>query len=216
MADRLRALYRRLRTPPVPTVLVAGVGALVVFGVATTLFPYHSSNHDEAVYLQQAASLLEGRLAMDAGSIAPSVRPWFYVQDGTTLYSKYAPVTAGVFAVGMALGEPRLSLALVAAGTVGLTVALGRTAFDRSVGLLAGGLLIASPGWLFASATFLPYAPTTLLNLAFALAYVRAGRTDTVGCNCLPVISGPDRRSPAIEYNRPYQSVVVSLRRMSP
>jgi len=28
--------------------------------------------------------------------------------------------------------------------------------------------------------------------------------SDTVGCNCLPVISGPDRRSPVIEYNRPY------------
>jgi len=173
-------LRRRILASPTPTAALAVLAGLVVFGVARVLFPHHSSNHDEAVYLQQAAMLLEGQLTIEAGPIAEAVRPWFFVQEGSTLYPKYAPVTAGVFAVGMAVGVPRLSLALVAAGIVALTVALGRLAFDRTTGLLAGALLLASPGFLYPASTFLPYAPTTLLNLGFALAYLRARRRDSI------------------------------------
>ncbi len=170
----------RALDPPVPTLLLSALAGVVVFAVAATLFPYHSSNHDEAVYLQAASMLLEGRLAMDAGAIAGSVRPWFFVQDGGRLYPKYSPVVPAVFAVGTALGEPRVSLALVAAAVVGLTSVLGRLTFDRPTGLLAGLLVLCSPGFLFVSATFLPYAPTTALNLAFAVAYVLAIRRHSV------------------------------------
>ena len=45
--------------------------------------------------------------------------------------------------------------------------------FDRRTGLVAGAFLLASPLFLIDSSVFLPYAPTTLLNLCFAVAYVR-------------------------------------------
>src|SRR6056297_1630499 len=121
---------------------LAGVAAAVTFLVSTELFPYHSINHDEAVYLQQAALLLEGKLSLFP-PVPDAFRPWFFVADGGRLYPKYAPVPAAMFAVGQALGEPRVSLVLVAAGNAALAVGITAEAFDRRTGLLAGGLFVA-------------------------------------------------------------------------
>jgi len=156
---------------------LAVAGALVVFLLATRLFPYHSLNHDEGVYLQQAAMLLDGQLFLYP-PVEEAYRPWFFVRapDGG-LYPKYAPVAAAMFAVGKLLGGYRLALAGIAAGNVALTYALTAAAFDRKRGVLAAAFLLASPLFLVDSAAFLPYAPTTLLNLSFAVAYVHAQRT---------------------------------------
>ncbi|MFB6101936.1 MAG: hypothetical protein ABEJ73_05165 [Haloplanus sp.] len=152
-------------------------GGVAVFLLATRLFPFHSLNHDEGVYLQQAAMLLDGQLFLYP-PVEEAYRPWFFVRspDGG-LYPKYAPVPAAAFAVGKLLGGYRLSLAGIAAGNVALTYAVVAEAFDRRRGVLASGFLLVSPLFLLDSAVFLPYAPTTLLNLSFAFAYFHARRT---------------------------------------
>jgi len=177
LSARLRAL---LTNPTVLTVLLALLGGCVVFVIATEVFPYHSNNDDEAVYLQQAAMLLEGQLRMQT-EIPVAFRPWFFVMEETSLYSKYSPVPAAIFALGMSVGVPRLSLAAVAAGNVALVALLTTEAFDRSTGVLAAAILVATPFFLIASSVFIPYAPTTLLNLTFALAYVRTIRRRSWG-----------------------------------
>ena len=159
-------------------VALAALSGVVVFWLAADLFAHHSSNHDEGVYLQQAQLLLDGRLWMRP-AISDAVHPWFFTEDAGRLYPKYTPVPAGLFALGVAVGIPRLSLALVAAGNVALVGLVAEEAFDRRVGLLAAALFAASPLFLLDSAVFLPYAPTTLLNLLFALCYLRACRADT-------------------------------------
>jgi hypothetical protein len=169
---RLRAA---LSNPTVLAVLVAVLGGLIVFLIATEVFPYHSNNDDEAVYLQQAAMLLEGQLRMTT-EFPEAFRPWFFVMEGNELYSKYSPVPAAIFALGLAVGVPRLSLAAVAAGNVLLVALLTTEAFDRRTGVLAAALLVATPFFLLTSSVFLPYAPTTLFNLTFVLAYIRAIR----------------------------------------
>jgi len=158
------------------TAALAALGALAVWTVSVRLFAHHSLNHDEAVYLQQAAMLLEGQLFLRP-PVEGSLRPWFFVADGGRLYPKYTPVPAAVFALGRLLGEYRLALAGVAAGNVALVAAVVREVFDRPTGLVAAGLVLGSPLFLIDSAVFLPYAPTTLLNLSFAAAYLRADRT---------------------------------------
>ncbi len=161
--------------------LVAAVAGVVVFLVAVRLFPHHSVNHDEAVYLQQAELLAEGRLTMRP-AVPEAVRPWFFIRDGGTLYPRYAPVPAAMFALGdLVFGGYRVALGLIAACTVALAGALATAAFDRKVGVLAAGLLAATPAFVLTSAVFLPYAPTTLLNLLFAVAYVRSVRRDHRG-----------------------------------
>lgn len=153
--------------------LAAGLAVLLL---SHRLFPYLSTNHDEAVYLQQAAMLLDGQLVVRP-PVVEAFEPWFFVESGEELYPKYTPVTAAVFAAGMALGDPALSQAAVGAGLVALTYAVGAEAFDRRTGLLGATLVAVSPLYLVQTATFLPYAPTLLFELLFAWAYLRATRS---------------------------------------
>ena len=162
-------------------VLVAAVAGLVYL-LAIDLFQYHSVNDDEGVYLYQAAMLLEGRLFLRPEAIPPeAVRPWFFVVNetdaGVRMYGKYSPVAPAIFAVGRVLGDWNLALGGVAAGTAAGVYALGAAAFDRRVGLVAVVALAGAPLFLITSATFLSYAPATMLNVAFGTAYVHAART---------------------------------------
>jgi hypothetical protein len=148
-----------------------------VFLIAVSVFAYHSNNHDEGVYLMQAAMLLEGQLELYAGEFVDVLRPWFFIEDGERLYPKYTPVPAAMFAVSMWLfGEPRVTLAFVAAGNAALVYLLGSMVVDRRTGVVAAALFAASPLALVTTSVFLPYAPTTFLNLLFAVSYLRGIR----------------------------------------
>lgn len=164
---------RRFR---IATLAIALVGALAVWVVSTNRFPYHSLNHDEGVYLQQAAMLLEGKLHLQP-PVEGVFRPWFFVESAGGRYPKYAPVPAAMFALGELLGGYRLALPAIAAGILVGVVGVVSEVFDRRSGLLAAVFVLASPLFLIDAAVFLPYAPTTLLTLTFAYAYLRADRT---------------------------------------
>ena len=156
--------------------IVAAAGVAVFF-IASTVFGHHSNNHDEGVYLTQAAMLLDGQFELHAGDLVGAFRPWFFIENGGRLYPKYTPVPAAMYAVSMALfGEPRVTLAAVAAGNAALVYLLGAIVADRRVGVVAAALFAASPMALMTTSVFLPYAPTTLLNLLFAVAYLRGVR----------------------------------------
>ncbi|VTT86970.1 hypothetical protein DM2_3008 [Halorubrum sp. DM2] len=158
-------------------VCVSLAAGLLTFAVAATLFSHHSANHDEGVYLTQAALLLGGQLEFHAGPLADAVHPWFFVEDGGRLYPKYSPVPSATYAISMALfDEPRVTLAAVAAGNAALVYLLGATTAGRRAGLAAAVLFAASPMAVLTGATFLPYAPTTFFNLLFAVAYLRSVR----------------------------------------
>jgi len=179
----MNGVGQRIRDVPRAHLAAAALsvgGGLLVFFLATGLFPYHSLNHDEGVYLQQAAMLLDGQLFLHP-PVEGAYRPWFFVRapDGS-LYPKYAPVPAAMFAAGELLGGYRLALAAVAAGNLALTYVVVAAAFDRRRGVLAAAFLLASPLFLVDSSVFLPYAPTTLLNLGFAAAYFRTRRTGSL------------------------------------
>ena len=178
LAARLRRRLAAVDRQQWLAVAVASLSGAVVLLLALVVFPYHSTNHDEGVYLLQAAMLLEGQLELHAGELSEAFRPWFFIEDDGRLYSKYSPVPAAMYAVSMAIfGEPRVTLALVAAGSTGLVYRLGSVVADRRVGVAAAAIFAAAPMTLLTSSVFLPYAPTTFLNLAFAVAYLRGVRT---------------------------------------
>jgi hypothetical protein len=166
----------RLRQPSVQAAVVAVLGGLVVFTLANVVFPYHTTNHDEAVYLQQAAMLLDGQLFLNPPVDGP-FRPWFFVESERGLYPKYTPVTAAMFAVGRLLGGYRVALALIATGTLGALYHTVREAFDARTGVLASVLMLASPLFLVEASVFLSYVPTLFWNLTFAASYLHANRT---------------------------------------
>lgn len=180
--DRQRTRHR------LAALAVSLLVGLVVTWLAVDLFPYHTVNDDEGVYLTQAAMLLEGKLFLYPGALAEAVRPWFFIVQetasapgGVQLYSKYSPAVPALFALGLAVGLPNLVLGGVAAVTAALVYILTADIFDRQTGIVAAGLLGLSPLFLLTSATFLAYAPTTMLNLGFAVCYVRAARRDSSG-----------------------------------
>jgi len=153
---------------------LAVFGGLIAFLSATELFPYRSMNHDEGVYLQQAAMLLEGQVYLRPPEPG-AMRPWFFVESDAGMYSKYAPVPPAVFALGKLLGAAELALVGVGAALVGLTYDVSARAFDdRRVGLVAAAVLCASPLFVVQTGTFLPYAVTTVFNLGFAASFLRA------------------------------------------
>ena len=161
--------------------LVAVAAGALTFAIAATVFSHHSANHDEGVYLTQAALLLGGQLEFHAGPLADAVHPWFFIEDGGRLYPKYNPVPAATFAVSMALfDEPRVTLAAVAAANAALVYLFGSRTFGRRAGLAAAVLFAASPMAIATSSAFLPYAPTTLFNLIFAVAYLRSVRNGSL------------------------------------
>jgi len=166
----------RLRRPRVQAALVALAGGVVVYTLAHVVFPYHTSNHDEAVYLQQAAMLLEGQLFLRPPVDGP-FRPWFFVESGRGLYSKYTPPTAAMFAVGKLLGGYRIALGLIATGALVGTYHTVREAFDARTGVVATVLMLASPLFVVEASIFLSYVPALCWNLAFAASYLHADRT---------------------------------------
>ncbi len=202
MRDRARRL--------VPPALVALLGGVAVLAVAVGVFPHHSVNDDEAVYLTQAAMLAEGQVYLRPGPLAGLVRPWFFVAaeraGEAVLYSKYTPPTAALFAPFVALGVPRAALALVGAGVAAAGYGLAARAFDRRTGVVAGVLVVASPLYLFTTGTFLSYAPAALLNGAFALAYLRATARDSLRWGALAgALVGLSF------WTRPYTAVLFAL-----
>jgi hypothetical protein len=180
----VRALLRpRERALALAVVVAAGVA---VFVLASTVFEFHSSNHDEGVYLQQAELLLDGRFVLDPAGYGEAVRPWFFFESDAGFVPKYQPLPAGLYAVAIALfSEPRVALAAVAAGNAALVYVLGAQVFDRRVGALAAAGFAFAPMTLASSSVFLAYAPTTLCNLAFAAAYLRAVREKRAGYGAL-------------------------------
>ncbi|GAB7093249.1 glycosyltransferase family 39 protein [Halolamina litorea] len=184
--------------------LLALVAAAVSFLVATRVFPYHSLNHDEGVYIQQAELLLSGRLFLRPPVDGP-FRPWFFVDGPEGLYSKYAPVPAAVFALGRALGAYPIALAGIAATVVGGTAAVARELFDARVGVVAGLLVLASPLFLVQSGTYLPYAVTAAFELVFAYAYLRGERT---GSRRLAAVAGA--AIGVAFFGRPYTAVLFA------
>lgn len=189
------------------TVVLAIVGGLAVFVIAVRLFPYHSANMDEGVYLQQAAMLLDGRLFLtpESAAIREAVHPWFFVAGERGLYAKYSPVPGAVFALGRLAGGYRLSLAALAAGNVALVAAVTTEAFDRRTGTLAAAILVGAPLFVVTSAVFLPYAPTTLFNLLFAFAYIRSVRRES-----LPYAALAGMASGLAFFARPYTAVLFA------
>jgi len=204
VVDAAETVRDRLDRGQVAILLLAAIAAIASFLVATRLFPYHSLNHDEGVYLQQAELLLSGKLFLQPPVEGP-FHPWFFVESEQGLYSKYQPVPAAVFALGRVLGGYPIALAAISATVVAGTATLARELFDWRVGAVAGVLVLASPLFLVQSGVYLPYAVTAALELCFAIAYLRGER---IGSRRLAAVAGAAIATAF--FARPYTAVLFA------
>jgi hypothetical protein len=147
--------------------------------VSLLLFPYYSNDHDELVYVQQALMLLQGKLYLVADEFSRFFTPFFFINDGEKVFSKYTPVHAGFLALGKLLfGTMRASIGLVAALSLIFFYLFTLELYsDRRFALKAAAVLLLSPFFLIQSATFLPYVTGLMLSLAFGFLVLRGVRT---------------------------------------
>ena len=176
--DVLPALISRLLTVAKREWIVIAVATFAfVWAIvgSSLLFPFLTNNHDEAVYLLQANYLLEGKLYFTSNEFRDFFSSWFFVDDGEKVFSKYMPVHAALLAFGqLVFGSMRVTLGCVAAANVILFYLLAKECYQRPrLALLATVLFTLSPLFLIQSATFLSYMTSLMLNLTFAVLFLR-------------------------------------------
>jgi hypothetical protein len=178
--------------PPLPATTPARarivVGALSFLCAAIALylrlkvFDLGSANNDEGVYLRQAQALADGHLVVPFHGPPEAHQPWLFAIGEDGYISKYLPVTAGWYALGIVLfGSATPMLAAMAAAVPVLAYLVARAmALPVARALVAAGLVGLSPAVLVEGGLLLSYLPLLVLVLACWLAAFRAvdsGRT---------------------------------------
>ncbi|HUR72672.1 MAG TPA: hypothetical protein VMZ00_00245 [Sporichthya sp.] len=179
--SRARALVGVLGAPPGRAhVVVVGVLAFVAAAVALYLrldvFDLGSANNDEGVYLRQAQALADGHLVVPFHGPVEAHQPWLFAIGDDGYISKYLPVAAGCYALGIVLfGSPTPVLVAMAAAVPVLTYLVARAmALPARRAVVAAGLVGLSPAVLVQGGLLLSYLPLLVLVLGCWLAAFRA------------------------------------------
>lgn len=169
--------------------LLAALGAaasLLISAAALDRLPHLT---DEIAYAFQGRVIAAGRVCL-----APPALPELFSQENIVLTAerwcaKYPPAWPALLALGWLAGGPWL----VAPSLLGLAIlgifVLGRELYDSGTGLLAAGLLAASPFALLMGASFMAHVPELWAAL-WCMAVLARARTSgswrtTVLAGCL-------------------------------
>ena len=173
--DKIREAAPFLRALPLAGIALAAFAAVVL--ITTYVFPYYSTNNDEAVYRFQAQLLAQGKLYLPANSLSEHFNSFYIINDGQRIYPKYVPAFAIPLALSQLLfGDMRVALGLIAAASVIAIFLVAEEMYDRSVAVLAALFLTLSPLFLLQSGMYLPYMFSFLLNILFFLFFLKALR----------------------------------------
>jgi hypothetical protein len=104
---------------------------------------------DSLTYLFQAKTMARGALWAPAPPLPEFFEQEFLLVRDGRWFGKYPPGYPAVLAIGVWLGVPWLVNPLLATLTMALLYRLGRMLYGRRVGLLAAGLGVTSPFFLF-------------------------------------------------------------------
>ncbi|MCA0457649.1 MAG: glycosyltransferase family 39 protein [Chloroflexi bacterium] len=128
---------------------------------------------DEVAYLFEAKLLAQGKAVID--SPQPSRPFWqpFVIDHEGKRFGKYPLGWPATLAVGVALGQPWIVNAFLAAMTVALVYRLGSETFNRDVGLIAAALTAFSPMALLLNATLMGHAAALFCFMLLVYAYWR-------------------------------------------
>jgi hypothetical protein len=158
-------------------------GAVAVLALITLALSAHIMSHyydrvphlpDEASYLYQAKLFAAGKLSAAAPPVSEAFHTWepsfLLEKDGmwSTAYPFGHPLA---LSLGVLVGAAWLIPPLLAAGSVVLIGLAGRRLYDPVTGLVAAGLLAASPFFLMQAGNFMSHT-TWLFFLLAALVLV--------------------------------------------
>lgn len=154
-------LFRRHRTlTKLFFFLIVFAGLLETGLVSTYLLHRMPHVQDSVAYLFQAKIFALGAFHVVAPPVA--IRSFFFEQFvpfyRDQWFSQYPPGHPLMLAIGVLAGAPWLVEPLLASLSLGLVFLLGRTVYGQTVGLLAAGLGLTSPFWLFLGSSFMSHA----------------------------------------------------------
>jgi len=148
---------------PVPV-----IGAALFVFIFCSLFSYFVFEHiphvnDEIAYLFQAKLFQSGRLFASSPCARESFEFPHIINNGRW-YSIYPPGFPFLLMLGLFFRVPWLINPLLAAASVILFYFLGRTLYNRSVGILASVLGAVSPWYLLMSSTMMSHTSSLFFN----------------------------------------------------
>ncbi len=148
---------------------------ITIAGLTDQIFEHVPHSEDEVAYVFQAKVLAQDRLAVDTPPQPEAFWTPFVVDHKGLRFGKYAPGWPLLLSLGVRLRAPWLVNTLLGTVTLALIAWLGRSYYRPAVGLLAAGLGLVTPGFLFLSASLLSHpaslfwATLALLTLFFAV-----------------------------------------------
>lgn len=174
LPERLLCVLDRVASRPEPLVaagaLLVVIGALLFRGLV--LFDQAVAD-DEATYLFQAQTLLQGRLTNPVPEYSVFYANQFVIINEHGWFGQYPIGHPLVLALGELLHARMLIMPALGLGSVALTYALGRRLFDRKHAALAAALLALSPQFVWTHGTLLSQPGSLLFTLLGTLALLR-------------------------------------------
>ncbi len=165
-------------------VLALAVSAIVVaLAVQHFVYPAFSWNRDEVTYLWQVDGLSVGKVLLTDGGAPQFFWPWLAGHTGIWFFAQYTlgwPLV--LLAMETVFGSPLLSLPFgTALAVLGVYAFARELTKDRSLALLTGVLMLASPFVVVQSGTYLGYLFSLGLGLFFGTALLVGLRRDSNG-----------------------------------
>ncbi|MBA2624652.1 MAG: glycosyltransferase family 39 protein, partial [Acidimicrobiia bacterium] len=170
-------LVARLR-PHWPLLALAVAAGLISVLAQELIYPAYSYNRDEPVYRWMADHLLAGELTPPDGGAPDFFFPWLGAARDGGFFSHFtlgwpAVLVASDLLLGTHAGAPVLGAVLIVLGTYALA---REVTGDRSLALVAAGVMTASPILPVQGGAFLGYLFTSGLGLLFAAALLSGAR----------------------------------------
>jgi hypothetical protein len=172
VGKRTNTKYRIRNTKPLVLSLILLTFALTIW-IAADLLEGVPHVQDSLTYLFQAKTMARGQLWAPAPSLPEFFEQEFLLVRDGRWFGKYPPGYPAVLAIGVLVGAPWLINPLLATLTIPLLYVLGRLLYDRRVGLLAAGLGVASPFFLFLAGDQMAHSAELFWITLFMVAWLK-------------------------------------------
>jgi len=135
--------------------LIAFVAVAIL---ADRIFEHVPHSEDEVAYMFQARVFARNRLVVSTPANAQAFWTPFVVDHNGLRFGKYPPGWPMLLSLGLRLNAPWLVNALLGVFSLGLIGWLGRCLYGPRLGLVAAGLGLVTPGFLFLSSSLLSHS----------------------------------------------------------
>lgn len=152
--------------------LLAAISFWLASWGAERIFEYLPHVEDEVAFVFQAKLIAAGEIIGRAPEYPQFFRiPFVVVRDGDW-FGKYPPGWPIVLSLGVLIGQTWIVNALGAAVAVFLTGWIGRRRYSSVAGLLAAGLLVASPFFFLQSSSLMSHVSSLVWAMLALLCYL--------------------------------------------